>query len=1067
MATWRGIRLLGDVVVDDGTTASSIGGPKPQLALALLAVNGADGVAAESLIECLWGDAVPSDPTASLQVLLSRLRRSIEPAGADIERAAGRYRLRTEPGGLDIDRLRQAAAAVETLLAGDDHAEVLRLTDEALALWRGLPFGSASSELALSSSTASLIDHRARLVEARATALGHVGRDGDAIELLVPHVDEHPYREQPVGLLAAALYRDGRQQEALTLLADARRRLVEDLGLDPTPELTRIEQAILEHSPLLASTPTQPSPIVAGTDRRVVGRADVLERLSGTRRAGRHALITGPAGIGKSTIVMRRSEAVVGRCVDLDGAPPLWPWPEVLAELRRKLVSVGAATEATDAALDAVDRRETSVFTRSIAIVRALTEAKGAVPTIVIEDLHWADAAARQLAHFAVTQLRDGPSILVTSREPHDDLLAVGSVDHIELEPLDRADVARLLQLELRLPPPDRLTDQVMAESLGNPLLVSRALESLAEPGDVVVASRRELAKNWLDGLDEADLALFETAAVLGERFTIGDLARTTTRSANDVLDALVRAGRAGLVRLTGTESAAFVHALARVALIDRLDAGRRIELHHRIAQVLQADADPTRSAELAGHLGAAGPLVDPGLVLTAATDAMRAASAAGDHAQAVVFAVTAAEAADRHELDDDARVDLALDLGATHWLAGDVATARATFASAAAVVGDDDPRLLRLAADYAGFGMASVELDTTGAELLDRALASTAAAQTEHAEVVLRCRTRQTIGTFDEATIGVAAAQLETEARSLGDPVALTWALGAVLVGSMTMAGVDTRLARSLDMIALGEEIGSDAAIGLGLVHRADSLAESGDIGGAAEIVARLEQLAQATGRSAHVWYHRQYLGALTISQGRFDEGEALIGEALGAGQETHLAPAMQAYAGALSASKVAQGRAGELLALADAVGDPEGFETLGFNAWELGLSICAADAGDLDQARERLGRALADAPRVRADRIRSLELAQLIDSGVRVGDRQAVALGRQLLTPHAGRCCAAPSLILAGAADAWLGLADSFLGNDDGDALLRHGIETNRRWGLHAWADRLSEHRERIAAR
>jgi DNA-binding SARP family transcriptional activator len=239
-------RILGPLEVSDETGPIALGGPKQRGLLAILVLEAGRVVPTDRLIDLLWGEEAPRTATASLQNAVGRLRKAL---GSDIlETRAPGYLLRVAPDQVDARRFEQALAHSRHLPA-DERRDLLQ---SALALWRG----PALAEFAFDDFAQAEIR---RLEELRLVALGEridaeldLGRHGDVIGELEALVADQPLRETFRRQLMLALYRAGRQAEALDVYQDARSRFVDELGIEPGPELKRLQSEILRHEAGLA-----------------------------------------------------------------------------------------------------------------------------------------------------------------------------------------------------------------------------------------------------------------------------------------------------------------------------------------------------------------------------------------------------------------------------------------------------------------------------------------------------------------------------------------------------------------------------------------------------------------------------------------------------------------------------------------------------------------------------------------------------------------------------------------------------------------------------------------------
>jgi len=232
-------RLLGplEVFTDDGLVA--LGGQKQRAVLAVLLLDANRVVSVDRLIDALWGDRPPKTAATSLQNFVSQLRKAL---GADVlETQMPGYRLRLRPGELDVDRFRQLC---ETARAAelDKRRAALR---EALALWRGSPLADFQFEAFAQGEIARLEELRLAALEDRIEADLEAGNDAVLVGELESLVEQHPLRERLRAHLMLALYRSGRQAEALQAYQEGRRAGVEELGIDPSPALQELHGAIL------------------------------------------------------------------------------------------------------------------------------------------------------------------------------------------------------------------------------------------------------------------------------------------------------------------------------------------------------------------------------------------------------------------------------------------------------------------------------------------------------------------------------------------------------------------------------------------------------------------------------------------------------------------------------------------------------------------------------------------------------------------------------------------------------------------------------------------------------
>ena len=252
-------RLLGAFEVWNGGEPVEITGSKRRALLALLVLRANEVVRSELLVDELWGDRPPRNAAAALHTHVSRLRKTL---GTDtIASREWGYVLRAAPAEIDVRRFEGLVAEAEPLAARERAAKLA----EALALWRGPPLADLVNEPALHRDIVRLEDLRLRTLERRIDADLELGHDGDLVGELEALVAEQPLREHLRWLLILALYRAGRQAEALEVYRETRRVLIEELGLEPSPALRELEQAILRQDPSLDAS-ASPAPIAPAAE---------------------------------------------------------------------------------------------------------------------------------------------------------------------------------------------------------------------------------------------------------------------------------------------------------------------------------------------------------------------------------------------------------------------------------------------------------------------------------------------------------------------------------------------------------------------------------------------------------------------------------------------------------------------------------------------------------------------------------------------------------------------------------------------------------------------------------
>jgi DNA-binding SARP family transcriptional activator len=279
-------RILGRLEVWDGGNAIALGGPKPRALLALLLLHANEVVSTDRLIEELWRHDPPENAAAALQVNLSRIRKAL-PHDVVATRSPG-YVLRVEPDALDLDRFERLVNEGRTLLdRGLTTAASERLRG-ALSLWRGPALSDFAYEGFAQAAIARLEEIRLTAVELRIQADLGRGRHDDLIAELGALIVEHPLRERLRQQLMIALYRSGRQAEALDVYKDARRALVDEFGIEPSGAFQELERAILRQDPSLDL-----KLLVTGAARELTERS-ILVAITHQQRAGALPAIAEP-----------------------------------------------------------------------------------------------------------------------------------------------------------------------------------------------------------------------------------------------------------------------------------------------------------------------------------------------------------------------------------------------------------------------------------------------------------------------------------------------------------------------------------------------------------------------------------------------------------------------------------------------------------------------------------------------------------------------------------------------------------------------------------------------------
>lgn len=439
-------RVLGplEVLGPDGV-AVNLGGPRQRIVLALLLLEAPHVVPVERLVDAVWPDAPPSTARSQIQICVSSLRQRLDPAGAAGVIATRRPGYAIEAEDLDLD---WKAFQLE-VARGREAAERGRLTEaaehlgRALDRWRGAPLSGIDSRR-IQDAAVRMEEERARAVEELAEIELSSGRHRELVPVLRQEVDRYPLREQLRGQLMRALYRSGRQADALQEFRRARALSVEELGIEPSEPLRRIEQAILreDRSLITQVTPVGRSPgptvprMLPPTVADFTGRSDavtavgeLLDGRAGGERGAAPAVVvlTGQGGIGKSALAVHLAHRMEDRFPDgrlfasLHGATHSVPAAEVLARFLRALGVPGAAVP------ESLDERA-ELYRDRLA---------GRAVLVVLDD------AGQEAQVLPLLPPGAGSAVLITSRRR---LTALPGTDLVELPSLELPAAVSLLR---------------------------------------------------------------------------------------------------------------------------------------------------------------------------------------------------------------------------------------------------------------------------------------------------------------------------------------------------------------------------------------------------------------------------------------------------------------------------------------------------------------------------------------------------------------------------------------------------------------------------------------------
>jgi WD40 repeat protein/DNA-binding SARP family transcriptional activator len=376
-------RILGPIEVRTEHGIVPLGGRKPRAVLAVLLLHANEPVSADRLAAALWGEQASVGAVKAVQVNVSRLRKALGDGEIVTTSDAG-YCVRVAPGELDAERFeRLVEEGRRTLAAGrpEQAAEVLR---EAAALWRGPPLADLAFEPFAQTEIARLEEQQIAALETRVEADAAAARHAELVPELRRLVAEHPTRERLAAALMLALYRCGRQAEALDAYRDARRTLADEIGIEPGPELRALQDAILHQDASLApphaledvphELSTATAPPLAGRDVMLTWLIERWEHAA--TGAGALVAVAGAPGMGKTRLLAELAEEVHRR----GGAIRYASGTAVAGAVVGVLAAAGAVTRPTLVAVDDAG----AAGAEAMDALRGLAGALESVPVLVV-----------------------------------------------------------------------------------------------------------------------------------------------------------------------------------------------------------------------------------------------------------------------------------------------------------------------------------------------------------------------------------------------------------------------------------------------------------------------------------------------------------------------------------------------------------------------------------------------------------------------------------------------------------------------------------------------------------
>jgi DNA-binding CsgD family transcriptional regulator len=799
----------------------------------------------------------------------------------------------------------------------------------------------------------------------------------------------------------------------------------------------------------------------------LVGREGELGALTADLDAalaghGGLVLLAGEPGIGKTRLAEELAAAATsrgalvlwGRCWEGAGAPAFWPWVQVvrayveLGDPAALRADMGAGAADIAQLVPAVRARlpelpapppvepEAARFRLFDSLTGFLRAAAARRPLLlVLDDLHWADVPSLAMLRFASREL-EGASLLLLGIYRHVEVgrghplrgaladLSRGQHRRLLLGGLDQGEAADFVALVAGVEPSTELAAALHRQTDGNPFFLTEVVRLLASqdrlghaapglppPGAGLPEGVRAVVAERLDRLSERCRRVLEVAAVLGRDFELRAVQGATGLEADPLLELLEEAEAARVVAAVPGELGRwrFAHALVREVLYEGLPAARRVRLHGRVGEALEA-ADATdpgaHLAELAHHYVAAAPGGQVDRAVRVATLAGRRALellAWEEAAELFERALVALELAERP--DQGRRCELLLAVGEARMAASDVPAARHAYGQAGELARRIGwPEALARAGLGLGLVVAGGVVDPVEVGMLEDALAALGADSPLRARVLARLARALVFTPQAERRLALSE-QAVALARRLDDAATLA----AVLFDHhMTIWGADRaeaaaeRLAIATEVVHLAERLGDRPMTLRGRGLRRTDLLELGDLAGFDADLAAAEQTAQELRQLHYRWQLPFARATRALLAGRFAEAEELAAQGLAAGRRAGAQAAEIYHPGVLTTLRFMQGRLGSLLELSRDVAT----RYPAMPVYRTGLAAALAEAGEIEQTRAEVEHLTAgDLAVLPRDPAWSVSLALLALACHRLGDTELAARLHGLLEPYADR--------------------------------------------------------------
>ncbi|HZQ86634.1 MAG TPA: AAA family ATPase [Acidimicrobiales bacterium] len=899
------------------------------------------------------------------------------------------------------------------------------------------------------------------------------------------------------------------------LVSDVTRQLAEQggglmfrewgrVGLRGLPGEWLLHEAVWNDEPAATGPVRGPSDLVG----RDAAQAVVTPAAEAAMRGrGQVVLIAGEAGIGKTALAedmvdhCRRRGALVcwGTCWDGEGAPAYWPWVQVLRallddpEAATVLRQLGPTTTdlaillpelAGDHAPPSASDADEARFRVFDAVSTLLSRASASRPlTVVLDDLHWADAPSLHLLAFLCRQLRGARVLIVgTYRDvesaanettgPLLNDLSRSSVS-VLLSGLAADDVASLITVLSGTTPDPDLAASIHRRTGGNPFFVrevTRLMASGSVAAGAIPEGVREVVERRLARLPQPCADMLAVAAVVGQDVPLDVLAEATGSSVTELLDLLDEAVRARMLADAPGPLGPyrFAHDLFRETLYNGLTRSARAAAHERVALALEQVGTPM-AAEISRHWVLALPGGDPDRAVTWSTRAAEQAMGQLAFEDAANHYDRALQACDVHRgADDTTRLALQLGLAEALAKAGEGERARAVLNAVA--------DLARRAGAHAELAAAALGLDKLGTRtgianphgeaLLEEALAGTSSDDPRLRSLLLGALARHRYHTRMEQGAGDAAQLAEeavAEARRAGDPDVLAAALGAVHDARWLPGQAAVRLEVTTEMEAAAEAAGDPDLLMQAALLRFTALLELGS----ADAPRQFERFARAARACRHrraSYYLLTREATVATMRGEEEEARRLLDASLALGEEI----------GEPDAHRVYQAQSGGLHELGGyRRSGVDKLDEADLTAFPVSTTVAVAlellDKGEVTRVRAMVA-PFADGglERLQLDYSWLDTVVYLAEAFRGVGFDDAARRAYEMLEPFRGSCVVtAAAVLFDGSVDHHLALQDAHAGNiERATAGFEAAIEIHERVGALWWAERSRDALEQLRA-